>query len=408
MTRPLILGAACTAVAVLGLSRAKFFAPAASEPPAPDKVEQHLFALEQSVEAALSGLSNLRAEIETQAALLGQRQESLLLEPAAELEQLQGLVARLIAEQHSLAEKHAAQAAGLAELAGMRSELGAEVRGAIEALRNEEAARWSGLNEAVTAASHRVDRVDGDLAQLGSRLEPTSAGSTRNARMLAPTVRLEGVSTVGSGVVLESRPHKDGRGYQTLLLTAWHVVRDIQADAIGSERLVPVEIRRPEGSRHELARLLAHEQDLDAALLELKTREPVRHGARLAGRAALDAAQVFDDIYAVGCPLGNDPIPTHGEIMDLGHELDGTSYWMISAPTYIGNSGGGIFHGEGHALVAIFSKLYTHGTIRPTVIPHMGLASPLGPVCDWLETSGVARLVEEPGGALAHLELIGD
>ncbi|MFQ5634674.1 MAG: FAD-dependent oxidoreductase, partial [Gammaproteobacteria bacterium] len=50
-----------------------------------------------------------------------------------------------------------------------------------------------------------------------------------------------------------------------------------------------------------------------------------------------------------------------GEVADERHEVDGEHYWMISAPTYIGNSGGGIFDAQTHELLAVFSKIYTHG-----------------------------------------------
>ena len=69
---------------------------------------------------------------------------------------------------------------------------------------------------------------------------------------------------------------------------------------------------------------------------------------------------------------------------------------MISAPTYIGNSGGGIFHASTDELIGIFSKIYTHGTLRPTVIPHMGLAVPLDEIYDWLEVEGFASLTPQP------------
>jgi hypothetical protein len=115
--------------------------------------------------------------------------------------------------------------------------------------------------------------------------------------------------------------------------------------------------------------------------------------------------QVFDEIYAVGCPLGNDPIPTRGEVSDLRHVLDETNYWMISAPTYIGNSGGGIFDGQERRLMALFSKIYTHGTIRPTIIPHMGLASPLDAIYDWLEAEGIANIEESDEDGTARVVL---
>ncbi len=300
------------------------------------------------------------------------------------------------ADQNSSANEKAEQ---------LRKELEAHLQIALDGLRTEEQRRWEDLTQAVSAASSRMEQVDDEVANLGQRMMSASP-EVRWTEMVAPTVRLEGSTTVGSGVVLESKPHPDGRGYQTLLLTAWHVVRDIQANGSDDKIPVPVEIHRQQGSRYEIGRLLAKNPELDAALLELQTRKPVKHGARLASRSALTSMQIFDEIYAVGCPLGNDPIPTRGEVSDLKHVLDETSYWMISAPTYIGNSGGGIFDGQERRLMALFSKIYTHGTIRPTIIPHMGLASPLNAIYDWFEAEGIANIEESDADGTAQIVLI--
>ncbi|MFT7677557.1 MAG: hypothetical protein ACI8QC_001535 [Planctomycetota bacterium] len=219
--------------------------------------------------------------------------------------------------------------------------------------------------------------------------------------IVAPTVQLSGETTVGSGVLLSSRYLGKGAGYETLLVTSWHVVRDILADAGSDEAPVPVAIFDVAGNVRSLtASLLCREVAMDAALLRLNTRKQLDHGATLATRENLDSRRVFHNLYAVGCPLGNDPIPTRGEIADLTHVVDGTSYWMISAPTYIGNSGGGIYDAENGRLMGLFSKIYTHGSVRPTVVPHMGLVTPLGPFYDWLEETGNAQVVEGPDGTV--------
>lgn len=222
---------------------------------------------------------------------------------------------------------------------------------------------------------------------------------TRWQQIVAPTVQLSGETTVGSGVLLKSRELADGHGHETLVLTAWHVVRDILADAGSEEAPIPVSIFDNDGISHSLtASLLCREPDMDAALLRLNTNEPIDHGAELASRTELGSRRVFHDLYAVGCPLGNDPIPTRGEIADLTHVVDGTTYWMISAPTYIGNSGGGIYDAKSKNLMGLFSKIYTHGNIRPTVVPHMGLVTPLAPFYDWLEDQGHAQVLESSNG----------
>ena len=51
-----------------------------------------------------------------------------------------------------------------------------------------------------------------------------------------------------------------------------------------------------------------------------------------------------------------------------------------------------MFDARTHELLGIFSKIYTHGSIRPTVVPHMGLATSLIPIYDWLDKVGYASL----------------
>ena len=110
---------------------------------------------------------------------------------------------------------------------------------------------------------------------------------------------------------------------------------------------------------------------------------------------------VFTGVYAVGCPLGNDPIPTGGFVSSLRNDVGGCNYWMINAPTYFGNSGGGIFLESTHELVAVFSKIYTHGKGKPVVITHMGLATPISVIEEWLEREGYGFLLA-PAAAAAN------
>ena len=87
---------------------------------------------------------------------------------------------------------------------------------------------------------------------------------------------------------------------------------------------------------------------------------------------------MWDSVYAVGCPLGNDPIPSRGEVSRLRNELDGENYWMINAPTYFGNSGGGDLPRRRPASSwRVLEDLYPRSRQRPVVIPHMGLLTPM-------------------------------
>ena len=254
--------------------------------------------------------------------------------------------------------------------------------------------QWAGLSGRVEEIAGLTRRYEGTLRELSRGLHRDTGRMWSD--LLGPTVQLAGDSTVGSGVLLPSIEDEDG-GHRTYLLTAWHVVRDIQPDPQRPVEPVPVHVYHTDGTRsYETATLLAHDAGIDAALLLMDTDRAFDFGARLAPREMLARVRIFESVYAVGCPLGNDPIPTFGEVADVRHQVDGEPYWMISAPTYIGNSGGGIFDADTHELIGLFSKIYTHGTLRPTVVPHMGLVTPLDRVYDWLISVGHGELVPEP------------
>ena len=266
----------------------------------------------------------------------------------------------------------------------------------LEDLRASLDEKWSELGEGAQLAQENRNLLENMDARLVRDVDAMWS------ELMGPTVQLSGESTVGSGVLLESQLREDGDGYQTYLLTAWHVVRDILADADELDRPVPVTMYSREGEKkHFEAELLRFDPDIDSALLILATSEAVPSGAKLATREKLEAIKIFSNIYAAGCPLGNDPIPTFGEIADTRHVVDGDRYWMVSAPTYVGNSGGGIFDAESFELIGIFSKIYTHGNLRPTVVPHMGLATPLSVIYDWLDGVGYAQLVPSEPRAVA-------
>ena len=51
---------------------------------------------------------------------------------------------------------------------------------------------------------------------------------------------------------------------------------------------------------------------------------------------------------------------------------------------------------ETHELLGIFSKIYTHGTLRPTIVPHMGLVTPMNEIYAWLEQQGYDLIANAP------------
>lgn len=301
--------------------------------------------------------------------------EAGLAELAAELDERERRIEELEQAQHALLDELLAEHLTVAEqeIERMAAELAStrlELRSALE--RDE--TRVAEIQRQVADAMRADDRDPEELWR----------------RFMGPVVQLAGDVSVGSGTLLRSQP-VEGRDHvwRTFVFTAWHVVRDMQDDPADPRTPVPVRIYHADGgTRDEIARVVARHEGMDVALLELDSTVPVAEGALLPQPAFMAQVRTFHRVVAVGCPLGTDPIPTRGEVSSIDHRVDGQRYWMINAPTYIGNSGGAVFDEESGELLAVFSKIYNHGTLRPTIVPHMGLVTPMDDVYRWLETEG--------------------
>lgn len=381
MQRVLILGSVTLAIAAMGVTRF------------------------QGLEDQLVELERLRKQIPTNARLVQQdiaRLEGLIdeMKDSIEAAQASGELGRNVLDNNEARlqeiaciledanNRHADSSQAVSEQLAAHAQEISDLQEGVES-------RWNGLSATIQATASLAEQTHSELGVLSTGTEKNEVEQWH--RMVGPTVQLAGETTVGSGVLLRSTKTAEGN-YETLLMTAWHVVRDIRADSFEENPPVPVCIYLENGGlRPEEAELVAHDVALDVALLRFTSSTPAPHGAALPTQQQLDQLRIFRTIYAVGCPLGNDPIPTRGELADLDHQIDGGNYWMISAPTYIGNSGGGIFDGQSRTLIGIFSKIYTHGSIRPTVVPHMGLVTPMPLIYDWLEEEGHADLI--PGAS---------
>jgi len=392
MHRFLILGALALMVGGLGITRLV-------------SLEARLERLDDFRRAGPARIAALDSDLVQVQVQLGQlRSEVTDLDSAGDASR-EGLLQRIGALQAQLDSASEGIVALRSEHASFAP---ADVDQRLERLVDSVDGQWSGLARGLTDATVLAQNNQAQIGRLDAEtsLDPDQAWRD----IMGPTVQLAGSSTVGSGVLLESQRVESGptvQTYRTLVMTAWHVVRDIRADAGNDDTPIPVYIYAPDGTRERhTATLLIHNVALDVALLDLNTDRRQTYGARLAARARVQTPKVFQPIYAAGCPLGNDPIPTRGQIAASKHQVDGSDYWMISAPTYIGNSGGGVYDEATHRLLGIFSKIYTHGNLRPTVIPHMGLMTPLNLIYDWIEDEdlGYLKVDESTGNLVLHVE----
>lgn len=242
-------------------------------------------------------------------------------------------------------------------------------------------------------AAMKLSETKEAIATLASQLyrDPNELTKT----MLLPTVQLNGEDTVGSGTLIFSGVNPKTSKVESYVLTSYHVVRNILADSPrASNDGFDVTIYLPGEKYVVKGKMVANQPKIDAALVKLATDRKLPNVANVLPRNEASQIKVWDPVCAVGCPLGNDPVPSHGEVSSLTNELNGANYWMINAPTYFGNSGGGIYRSDTRQLIGVFSKIYTHGKGNPVVVPHMGLCTPIDLVYQWLGEEKLDHLLQ--------------
>lgn len=288
----------------------------------------------------------------------------------------------------------------LARAGDLKGDIRALVRDTVtEIVHRELDPRTKAIAEAIDRSSTYTERLARLEPQILASCRPDAGRAHLREAMIYPTVQLRGKGTVGSGVIVWSGiiGHEGARPvYGTYALTAHHVVTEVAApdrrDVIEDVRLMGADDRLAD-ARHE-AHVVTFDRRRDLALLALAIDEPARYVAAFAAPAEVARIQIFDPAYAVGCPLGNLPLPTAGEISTKHKVVEDQVLWMLNAPTFFGNSGGGIFRAADGKLIGISSMVYTYGRANPVVVPHLGLFVPVTTVCDWLNQEGYAFLYD--------------
>lgn len=320
--------------------------------------------------------------------------------------------------QEALAEDYAALQAAHASLvdeaAGLRdrtAELDRErdavqlLLGKIEELETELKVEREQLESRIAAESERLQldlagvRAAQEDFEARSAAAPDPAISTVAAlreQVLGPVFQLSGGEAVGSAVLVGRVEDEDDPHY--LALSCYHVVRDILEGREDFDSYREVSFRAvftglDASERAYPVRMIEWDIASDLALLKIETSADLGAVASIAPLERTEEIGVFREIYTVGCPLGTAAQATRGMITRETWEVAGEPYWMVSSPAYFGNSGGGVFHAETLELVGIFAKIYTHGSYRPQVITHMGLAVPLSRLHSWLTEIGHADLL---------------
>ena len=232
----------------------------------------------------------------------------------------------------------------------------------------------------------------------------------KHEQMFYPTVRVRTKKAGGSGTVVYSETYKDE--VYTYVITNHHVVADsvkvekkwdsVLKRKVDKEILdtVFVEFFRYNNYSHTVGSF-AVEADIvaysevdggqDWALLRVRDKENKADWvANMFQLKELENIHIFDKVYAVGASLGHPPVASDGHISYMDDEIDHYKYWMSSAPTIFGNSGGAVYRwnddNKQYEYIGIPSRI----SIQPMgfsadAITHMGYFIPIDRIYNLLE-----------------------
>ena len=231
----------------------------------------------------------------------------------------------------------------------------------------------------------------------------------KHKEMLWTTVRVRSDKAGGSGTVVWSG--KDSKGvYHTFVLTCEHVIDDLIKIEKRWDELAKVERKmevlgtprvqlfyyehysRCLGSSGEhRAKIVAYSKEEDIALLELERHEtPIEYVAYMYPKDKLEEIHVFDPVHCVGAAMGHEPIATEGIISFMDEIIEGKEYWMSTAQSIFGNSGGAVFRWSPERKRYEFIGMPARLTVAmfgfsADAITHMGFFVPIKRIYKFLE-----------------------
>ena len=242
----------------------------------------------------------------------------------------------------------------------------------------------------------------------------------KHEQMFYPTVRVRTKKAGGSGTVVYSKEY-NGEVY-TYVITNHHVISDsvkiekkwdsVLKRKTDKEKLdtVFVEFFRYNNYSHTVgsfaveADIVAYsevEGGQDWALLRVRDKENTADWvANMFPLDDLDNVHIFDKSYAVGASLGHPPVASEGMITYMDDEIEHYKYWMSSAPTIFGNSGGAVYRWSLSRKQYDYIGIPSRISIQPMgfsadAITHMGYFIPIERVYKLLEENDYQFIYDE-------------
>lgn len=231
----------------------------------------------------------------------------------------------------------------------------------------------------------------------------------KHRMLLYPTVRVRTEKAGGSGTIIFSKPIKNPEWegeHESYVLTNCHVIsnnikvenkwstllkREVKTDILTDCTVETFDFEYDSwesGSATYKGEIMCYDIDMDLALLKIKSGKEFDYVAKMFPKDEhKKRLRMFMDLYAVGCGMGHPPLATKGNLTGgFGDIIDNHPYWLSSAPTIYGNSGGAVFLADTYEFVGIPSRIAVNiSGFSADAITHLSYFIPITSVYKFLE-----------------------
>ena len=229
----------------------------------------------------------------------------------------------------------------------------------------------------------------------------------KHKHMLYPTVRVRTNKAGGSGTLIYSKqvPDEDVGVYESYVLTNEHVIddnikvekkwstllkREVKTDILAecSVEFFDFEYGSWEaGHSSHRSEIMCYDKDMDIGLLKIKSEKKFDNVAKMFPRGEhKKQLRFFQPVYAIGCGLGHPPLQTKGQLAGFTDVIDNYPYWLSTAPTIFGNSGGSVYRGDTYEFIGIPSRIAVMASgFSADAITHMSYFIPIPSIYSFLE-----------------------
>ena len=231
--------------------------------------------------------------------------------------------------------------------------------------------------------------------------------------MLLPNVRVAALKAGGSGTVIYSEPNTSG-GHSTYVLTNHHVIannidikkswspvlkHDVKKEFITSADVHFFKYQyqsRAIGVTAIDADIAGYDPEHDLALLKLRDEDRAPAVAKLYPKGEENKLRLGMPVVAIGAGMGEPPVLTVGRLSQFAREIENKEFWLSTAPTIFGNSGGALYLEDTEELIGVPARIAVAMLgFSADAITHLSFAIPITRIYEFLEEQ-MFRFIYDP------------